>query len=207
MNKTTLRTILVTIVMLVVALPATADFRWGPTVGANLSTYKFKQNLVKIDQSAGFQLGAVGEIMFPGIGLGMDLGLQYNMHGAKLHLGEYEVWKADGYGTEQSYLHSLQIPINLRFKYSNLGGFEDKIAPFVYGGPVFDITLGHNKLEALEYPGGAFMLQCGVGGEFFKHYQLAIGYCWGMTYELRTKKLDNYSARTQGWKFSLTYLF
>lgn len=193
--------------LLCAVMPASADFRWGPVAGANLTTYKFKQDLVKIGSSAGFQAGVMGELMFPGIGLGIDLGLQYNMHGAKLHLGDYEVWSSEGYGTEQSYLHSLQIPVNLRFKYTNLGGTEEKVAPFIYGGPVFDITLGHNKLDALEYPGGAFMLQCGVGGEFFRHYQLSIGYCWGMTYEVRTRKLDNYSARSEGWKVSLSYLF
>lgn len=201
------RRLIIILATLFIATSASADFRWGPTLGANLTRYKFKQKLLQVDQSAGFQAGVIGELMFPGIGFGIDLGLQYNMHGSKLHLGEYEIWKADGFGTEQSYLHTLQIPINLRFKYTRLDGFEEKIAPFVYGGPVFDITLGHNKLKALEYSGGAFMLQCGIGGEFFKHYQLMIGYCWGMTYELRTRKLDNYSARSEGWKFSAAYLF
>lgn len=202
-----MKRIITFLILAVATLSVLAEFRWGPVAGVNISTYKFKQNLVEVNQSAGFQGGAIGELMFPGIGLGIDFGLQYNMHGAKLHLGEYEVWKSEGYATEQSYLHSLQIPINLRFKYTRFGGLEEKVAPFVYGGPVFDITLSHNKLNALEYPGGAFMLQCGVGGEFFKHYQLTIGYCWGMTYEVRTLKLDNYSARSQGWKISLSYLF
>jgi hypothetical protein len=199
--------ILVAILMMVCISPAVAQFRWGPTVGVNISEYNFKQSLITVDQSAGCNVGIMTELMFPGIGFGVDFGLMYNLHGAKLHLGEKEVWRADGFGTEQSWIHSLQIPFNLRFKYTRLNGLEDKIAPFVYGGPVFSLTVGHNNLDALEYSGGAFMLQCGIGAEIYRHYQITAGYCWGMTYETRTLKLDNFSARSRGWKVGLNYLF
>lgn len=193
--------------MMVCITPAFSQFRWGPTLGANFSDYKFKQHLISQDQSVGANVGILGELMFPGIGFGIDLGLQYNLHGSKLHLGEKTVWAADGYGTEQSWIHSIQIPINLRFKYTRLDGLKDKIAPFVYGGPVFSLTVGHDNVKALEYSGGAVMLQCGIGAEIYRHYQISAGYCWGMTYEMRTVKLDNFSARSRGWKVGLTYLF
>lgn len=200
------RKILLLLAAIMIAACASAQFRWGPTVGTNFSTYHFKQELIDVDMRTGFSAGVIGELMFPGIGFGIDFGLNYNMHGAGLHLGDREVWK-DDYGTETSYLHTLQIPINLRFKYTRLEGFENYIAPFVYGGPVFSITMAHNKLEALDYSGGCVMLQCGVGAEIFKNYQITAGYCWGMTYEVITKKLDNFSARSRGWKVGLTYLF
>ena len=88
---------------------------------------------------AQFRWGVMAELMFPGIGFGMDFGLNYEMHGSRLHLGDQVVWASDGYGTEQSYIHLIQIPINLRFKYTRLNGVEQKIAPFVFGGPVFNI--------------------------------------------------------------------
>jgi hypothetical protein len=199
--------LLATLLLVACIFPAFSQFRWGPTVGANFSTYKFKQKLISVDQSVGFNAGVVSEIMFPGIGIGMDFGLQYDMHGAKLHLGEKEVWAADGFGNEQSYLHTIQVPINLRFKYTRLNGVEEKIAPFVYGGPIFSLTVAHSDVKALEYSGGCVMLQCGIGAEILRHYQISAGYCWGMTYETRTLKLDNFSARSRGWKVGLTYLF
>ena len=143
--------------------------------------------------------------MFPGIGIGMDIGLQYRMHGSKLNFSEYPVFEPTGDKT--SYLHTLIIPIDIRFKYTRLGGLEDKIAPLVYGGPVFSLTIGHNKVPPLEYPGGCFGLQCGLGAEVYKHWQVSAGYYWGMTYEVRTRKLDNYSARCQGWQVKVAYLF
>lgn len=199
--------ILLLLAAISIATSMSAQFRWGPTVGVNFSEYNFRQKLIDVDMRTGFSAGVMGELMFPGIGFGIDFGLNYNMHGAGLHLGEKEVWASDGYGTETSYLHTLQIPINLRFKYTKFDGFEKYLAPFVYGGPVFSITMAHNNLKALDYPGGCIMLQCGVGAEIFKSYQLTIGYCWGMTYEVITKKLDNFSARSRGWKVGLTYLF
>lgn len=186
-------------------LPATAQFRWGPVAGVNISNYRFKQKLVQCDQVVGPEVGVMGEIMFPGIGLGVDLGLNYSMHGSKMHFGEFPVFEPAG--TETSYLHTLQIPVNLRFKYTRLNGVEEKIAPFVFGGPVFSITVGHNNVSPLEYPGGCISLQCGIGAEIFRHWQVSGGYLWGMTYEVRTRKLDNYSARNSGWRVKVAYLF
>lgn len=192
--------------ILLFSLSASAQFRWGPTAGFNYSKYYFKQKLISVDASPGFSAGVMGELMFSGIGLGMDFGLNYEMHGSRLGLGEKLVWSADGYGTEQSTLHTIQIPVNLRYKFTNLNGMEQKIAPFAYGGPVFDIIAGHNKLEALEYSGGSVALQVGIGAEILKQFQVSAGYYWGMTYEVRTVKLDNFSARSQGWTVRLTYL-
>lgn len=202
-----MKKIITAVIAIVMAITASAEFRWGINAGANFTTYGFKQELVEVDQSVGGGLGVIGELMFPGIGFGIDFGLNYNLHGSKLHLGEYKVWESDGYGIEQSYLHTIELPINLRFKYTNMNGVERYVAPFVYGGPIFSIIAGHNELEALEYSKGSIMLQCGLGAELFEKFQVSAGYYWGMSYETRTKKLDNYSSKSQGWKINLTYFF
>lgn len=200
-----MKRILTLAVLMVACLSSSAQFRWGPVVGGNISKYYFKQDLVKCDQIAGPDVGVMGELMFSGIGLGVDVGLNWRMHGSKLHFGEYPVFQPTA--TVNSYLHTLQFPINIRFKYTRLGGLEEKIAPFVYGGPIFSITIGHNDVPPLEYPGGCFGLQCGLGIELWRHWQVSSGYYWGMTYEVRTRKLDNYSARCQGWQVKVAYLF
>lgn len=186
---------------------ASAEFRWGPTAGANFYNFHWRQDLIETDMQTGFNAGLMGEIMIPGIGFGIDFGLRYNMHGAKLHLGDKEVWAASGYGTETCTLHTLQIPVNLRFKWTRMNGLEDIWAPFAYAGPLFNFTLAHSDLDALEYPGGNVGLQVGAGFELFKRVQISGGYFWGLTYEIRTRKLDNFSARPRGWNVNLTYLF
>lgn len=184
---------------------AQSSFRWGVNMGTNISKYYFKQDLVKNDQVVGAELGIKGEFMFSSLGIGIDFGMNWCMHGSKLHFGEYPVFTPAA--TETSYLHSLQFPISLRYKYVRMNGFEEKLAPFVYAGPVFNITVGHNKVAPLEYSGGCVALQCGLGAEIFRHWQVSAGYLFGMTYEVRTLKLDNYSARNSGWKVNVVYFF
>lgn len=201
-----MRKLLISLLCLLISGTAMAEFRWGPTAGVNISKFEFKQDLIPIDQAVGFQGGIMGELMFPGIGFGMDFGLNYQCHSSKIHFGDKEVWASDGIGSPTSTLHNIQIPINLRFKYTRLNGIENTIAPFVYGGPVFSIIAGHNDVQPLEYAHGYFGLQCGLGAELFRNFQVSAGYYWDMTYEMRTIKLSNFSAKAQGWNITFSYL-
>ena len=73
---------------------------------------KFKQDLVSVDQTVGGTAGIQCEMMFPGIGFGIDFGLMYNLMGAKVNLGEKKIWSVDGYGNERLALHYIQIPLH-----------------------------------------------------------------------------------------------
>lgn len=200
-----MKKLLLSLICLLVSTTAFAEFRWGPTAGVNFSKFGFKQDLINVDRGTGFSAGVLGELMFPGIGFGVDIGLNYQMHDSRIHFDEREVWASEGVGAPNVYLHNIQIPVNLRFKYTQLNGIEKKVAPFVFGGPVFSIIAGHNKVEPLEYSHGYFALQCGLGVELFQKCQISGGYYWDMTYEIRTVKLSNFSAKAQGWNVSFTY--
>lgn len=202
-----MKKLLITLLVAVAALPAAAQYRWGVVAGADISSYHFKNYLFDTSSSPGFSAGLMGEIMFPGIGFGMDIGLLYNFHGGKLNLGQKEIWASEGYGNQQCWIHSLRIPVNLKFRYSNLNGLERIIAPFAYAGPYFSLTLGHNHVPALKYPGGCFGLQCGLGAEIIERIQVSGGYAWGMSYEIQTEKLSNVSGRSSGWQIKVAYLF
>ena len=195
--------------LVLAAVPARtcAQFRWGATAGANLTDLSFKQDLIDVNHGVGYSAGVVGEFMFPGIGFGIDLGLLYNQKGAKVNLGQKKIWSSQGYGDERLYLHYIQIPLHLRFKWTRMNGVEDIVAPFVYGGPDFTILAAHNRCEAIDFAGGELGLSVGGGAELFRRYQVSFGYTWGMTYALKTKLLDNFSARNGEWTLRLTYLF
>lgn len=189
------------------SLPASAEFRWGPSLGINFSTFNWKQNLAKTSGLTGTQAGVVGEIMIPGIGFGIDIGMRYNLHGAHVDFGEHEVWASDGIKNQNVWLHTLEFPFNLRFKWTRMNGFERILAPFVFGGPTFNFTLGTNKAPAVEHPAGYVAMQCGAGVELFEHWQLSAGYSWGISYQVRTIKLDNYSAQNRAAFINVAYLF
>ncbi|MDE6577055.1 MAG: hypothetical protein K2K58_02645, partial [Muribaculaceae bacterium] len=87
-----LRKFLFLTVALFIAFSASAEFRWGPTAGVNFSTLHWKQKLAKTSMAVGGQAGIMSEVMIPGIGFGIDFGLKYELHGAKVNFGEHEIW-------------------------------------------------------------------------------------------------------------------
>lgn len=205
--KRLIKILMACVLCLAIAMPVQAQFRRQAIVGGLITNLSFKQDLVTVDHVGGFQAGFAGEMMFPGIGFGIDLGFIYNMGGAKVNLGERKIWSSEGYGNERLMLHQLNIPFHLRFKWTRMNGLEDIIAPFVYGGPEFNILLAHSKCEAIDWAGGDLSLACGGGFEIHRRWQVSFAYTWGMTYALKTKLLTNFSARTRQWTFRLGYFF
>lgn len=184
-----------------------AEFRWGPMLGYNITNLKYNQNLISIDHGNGFSAGVVTEMMFPGIGFGINSGIYYEMKGANLHLGEKAIWASQGYNRERSYLHYVMLPIHLRFKWTRMSGLEDYVAPYIYGGPTFGIMAGHNKLRALRYAAGDVGLTLGGGFEIMRQWQISCSYTWGVTYCEKTRLLDDFSARNRSLAIQVSYLF
>ena len=204
-----MKKLLLFLLVSLVSLSAFAEFRFGPMVGINGSSLFWKQDLVTTQYKIGGSAGMLGEIMIPGIGFGVDIGLRYQLNGAKVNFGERPVWGGapDYMGNEDVWFHTLQIPLNLRFKYTRLDGFERILAPFAFAGPVFNFNLSTNKIPVIEYPEGNVEIQVGAGAELFEHLQISGGYYWGVSYQVRTLKLDNFSARPQGWFINAAWLF
>lgn len=186
---------------------ASAQFRYGPVVGVDLTSLHFKQDLFEVNQAPGATAGVMAEMIFPGIGFGIDFGLNYQTRGAKLHLDQREMWASQGYASPRLWLHYLEIPLHLRFKWTRMNGLEDTFAPFVFGGPSFGFLLGHSKLPAMEYAGGDVGLTAGIGIELFRHWQIMASYTWGVTYALKAAVLTNMSAQNRTWDLRVCYLF
>ncbi len=199
--------IALSLIAAVVPARLSAQFRWAATAGVNINDLKFKQDIVDVKSTIGYGAGINGELMFPGIGFGVDFGLGYDQQGAKVNLGQKLIWSSLNYGDEQVYLHNLHIPVHLKFKYTRLNGIENKIAPLVFVGPEFNIQLAHGKCKAFKYSGGDLGITVGVGAEIFRRWQLIGTYTWGMTYALKTKLLEDYSAKSRQWSVRLAYYF
>ena len=202
---------IVTLIIVLAALcgagHASAQFRWGATAGININDFKFKQSgILTVDKGIGESAGINGEMMFPGIGFGIDIGLRYEQLGATFNLGDFPLW-SDYSTKERIYIHNIQIPFNLKFKYTRFQGFEDYLAPFVYGGPVFNIQAAHSQCDAIKFSGGDLGLTVGGGAEIFKRWQISASYTWGMTYALKANILTDYSARNRYWDVRVTYYF
>lgn len=204
--------LILALTILFAALPAAAQFRYAAVAGVTLNDLKFSQDIFPVDRTVGFEAGVQGELMFPGIGFGIDFGLLYNLMGAKVDLGSRDIWASDGFGKYTNALHVIQIPFHLRFKWTRMNGVEDYIAPFVYGGPDFDILVGHSDIKGnagvdnpFRYSGGDLGLSVGGGAEIFKRWQVSVQYTWGMGYLTKTRKLDNLAGRNRQWVFRVAY--
>lgn len=212
--KNCVKALIIALVALAAPTAAFGQFRYGPIAGVNISSLKFKQDLVDIGHIVRGQGGLQAELMFPGIGFGIDFGLIYNCTGANVDFGSRTIWSSDGFKKTDVDLHLIQIPFHLRFKWTRLNGLEDYIAPFVFGGPDFSFNVAHNKIEGasgapnpLLYSGGDLGLSCGGGVELYRHWQLTVQYTWGMTYLVKTRKLEDFSAQNRQWQVRLAYLF
>lgn len=198
----------ITLALLAVCImTAGAQMRFAAVAAPETTTLKFKQDLVDVKRTFSGQAGVQGEVIFPGLGFGVDVGMIYSQLGAKVNLGQRKIWACQGYGDERVRLHTLQIPLHLRFKWTRMSGLEEIVAPFVYGGPDFDILLGHGKCDAFSYAGGGLSLTAGGGFELFQRYQVSFFYTWGMTYALKTQLLDNFSAKSRSMGVRFAYFF
>lgn len=65
------------LLLAVIAFGASAEFRWGPTAGINISELYWKQDLVENKSLVGPNVGVMGELMIPGIGFGVDVAVKY----------------------------------------------------------------------------------------------------------------------------------
>lgn len=193
--------------VLVVAFGASAKFRFGPTVGMNISRYYWSQKLFETPQTVGYSAGIQCEVMIPGIGFGIDFGLKYADRGGRCNFREQYVWSSTGIGNTDLRLHTIQIPVNLRFKWTKMDGFENYLAPFAYAGPQFNFNASTSRCAAIRKVNAAVGLEVGLGVELWKRFQLSAGYVWDMTDDVESIKLDEFTAHLQGWMIDFTVLF
>lgn len=200
-------TVIILFTGLAMAQSANAQFRYGVSAGPTLTNLDFKHDLVTVKRTVAGQGGVMGEMIFPGVGIGLDLGLLYSLNGAKVNIGEREIWASQGYKNTRLMIHQLTIPFHLKLKWRRLNGFEERIAPIVYGGPDFNISVAHSSCKAFQFSGGDISVSVGAGAELFTKWQVTAGYTWGMTYTCKTRLLDNYSAKNRGWNLRVAYFF
>ena len=201
-----MKKLVLALIAILCSLGANAELRWGPTASINFNTFHWKEPLLDTHLQTCFDAGIMTEIMIPGIGFGVDAGLTYGMRSAKVNFGEWKIWNSEGFGNDNVVLHTINIPLHLRFKYTRLEGLEETIAPLVFAGPVFGFNVANNS-KALEKPLGTVSLDFGLGCELFQKLQVSVGYLWGVSYAIRTVKLENLSARADGFRVNLAYFF
>ncbi len=195
--------------MILAGVTVQAETRWGVVAVGNYSTLKFNQDLIGVENGFGGGAGLIGEIIIPGIGFSVDGSLIYSLFTTNVHFGEKKVWSSDGYGNETLCNHTIDIPLNLKFKYSNLNGVENIISPLVYVGPSFTVHVndGSKGASAVSYKRVAVGIHVGLGCELFRKVQVSASYSWAINKTLSTIKLDDFEAKNKFWRIQVAYFF
>ena len=210
MNKTMIKR-LFTIVILFASLTAVAQTttRLGITAGVNYNQMHFKQSdIADVDRGFGPHVGITGEMNIPGVGFAVDLSLLYSMYSSKLYLGEWKVWASQGVKNKTYRMHNIDIPVNLKFKYRKLNGFENTLKPMVYFGPTFSINVaGTDSKTHIKYNRLCTLLHVGVGVELFNRFQISGAYSFAVGESFHTRVLDENAAKNRCWSITMSYFF
>ena len=180
---------------LFLAVPANAQFKFGPKVGVNISTLSLGGDLSKNFQSSNvssFTGGIMAEFMVPVIGIGLDASVMYTRKGSDLkNLVENS--------TEKQHTDYVEIPINLKYKFS-LPVVGSVLAPFVYAGPSFAFRVGDNFAD--QYKNKSFETAINVG--------IGLQYGWGLgkAMEFESDALNStLNGKSRAWTVTAAYLF
>lgn len=190
---------------LFLAIPANAQFKFGPKVGMNISTLSLGGNLsdnFKSSNVSSFTGGIMAEFMVPVIGIGLDASVMYTRKGSDLkNLVENS--------TEKQHTDYVEIPINLKYKFS-LPVVGSVLAPFVYAGPSFGFRVGDNFADQYKNKSFETAINVGIGLEFFNHLQVAGQYGWGLgkAMEFESDVLNSaLNGKSRAWTVTAAYLF
>ncbi|MBR3442808.1 MAG: porin family protein [Bacteroidaceae bacterium] len=153
--------------MLLIAVPASAQFSYGLKAGLNVSKASLDWSTVSSDNQTGFFVGPMVEFTVPLVGVGVDASLLYNNKGMKLK----DVTSGDSFSQTLQY---IDIPINLKYTY----GLGSIAGVFVTTGPQFSFNISSKKLKIADYTlkSSEFSWNVGLGAKLLGHLQVAYNY-------------------------------
>lgn len=197
-----LKSLFVTLALvLAVAAPASAQFRWGIKAGATINKLSFDKDVLSSDNRTGFTGGLMFEFTAPLIGIGMDASVLYANRSF-----EYTS-KANGVTTTDHKTRSyIDIPLNLKYKLG-LPGVGKLITPFVTTGPDFSFLCSKKNFQnAAKNKAFDFAWNFGLGVQFLNKLQLAANYGLGITNSVSGNDAM-YDSKNRTWTITAAWLF
>lgn len=196
---------LIFVLSLMVAIPATAQLKFGLKAGTNLVGSPSDIKGMSSDGYTGFFVGPMAKFTIPLVGLGLEADVLYSQSGAEI-------------GGEKMKKNTIEIPIYLRYDIA-LPAVSKIVIPFVAVGPQFGFAFGTLD-EAIdfnryryEYKKNQLSLNFGLGAVLFSHLQAHVNYNIAMgdtgEYSEFTDAAWNVvtKSKTNTWQISLAYLF
>lgn len=173
-----------TIILATTAIPASAQFRWGPRIGTEVGSMRFDKSVFNNENRAGFTGGLTAEFGIPVIGICFDASVMYvhrvSHSEAKLNTGattgDNEVLSNSSFRNRDYF----EIPINLKYKIG-LPIVGKIITPYILTGPTFSVLASKREINnAFRNRRFSSAWNVGAGVELFSHLQISASYGIGM---------------------------
>ena len=181
-------------VMVLIAVPAKSQIKFGIKGGLNISSVHFNKDLVGKDNVTGFNIGPMVEVMAPIMGVGFDAAILYSQKGI-------------GVKSEKDIKNDyIDVPVNLKWKFG-----LPIIKGYLAAGPYVGFRVGGDKIwnvlgEQIKAKNFSAGLNFGVGAELISHLQVGINYGLGLTDNYSSDKFDM-KAKNRGWSITAAVLF
>lgn len=192
--------LLLIVLMAIIAVPASAQLKFGVKGGLNISSVHFSSDLLKADNVTGFQIGPMIETTIPLIGVGLDAAILYSQKGMDLKT------RASASSTSMK-TDYIDVPVNLKWKFG-----IPLVKAYLAAGPYVGFRVGGDKIwnvlgdqiKAKSFSAG---LNFGVGAELINHLQIGFNYGLGLTDNYSSEGLGLTSAKNRGWSVTAAILF
>ena len=197
--KKILNTLMLAFGLLLMAMPADAQIRFGVKGGVNLTQVETNLKAIK-DNSTGYFIGPMIEATIPGIGLGVDGAIMYAQR-----------------GKDELKMEGVEVPLNLKLTI----GAGSSLSIFLAVGPDFFLNLKDIDLGAIDATIDGYKakekkaqvgLNLGGGVKLMQHLQFGLNYMIPLGDSFSFKKAadavgEDESFKYKNWQLTLAYIF
>lgn len=187
-----MKRILVAVFVLMTAMTATAQTRFGIIAGIVIENEMPSEDEKKNNNQVGYTAGAIVDFDLPVQGLGLEAGAKYTKH---------------TYGKPSMEQYSVDVPVHVRYRLE-VPVVEKVVAPYAFTGPSVSAGVSNKMPTRLSDVKMSLAWNVGAGVEMFKHVRVAA------TYSIQVSKTDvvNNGSLVKGkkgdcWTISASYMF
>lgn len=161
------------------AVPAAAQFRFGPRVGVNVNSMSFDSDVLKSDNRAGFTGGVQAEFTIPVVNLAFDLSLMYVHRYNNIQNSSTDPTLAVGDNFKKR--DYIEIPLNFKYKFG-LPVVGSVISPYIFTGPSVAFLASKRAInDAYRNKSVDWSWNVGIGLQLVSHLQVSASYGFGMS--------------------------
>ncbi len=190
--------------LIAVALPTSAQFRFGLRAGMSVNKLHLNKEIASSDNRTGFTGGVTAEFTVPVINLGFDASVLYARR--TITIDEETTYGGNAGKTMTDHRDYIDIPLNLKWKIG-VPVIGKIVTPFLTTGPDFSFLIsGRNVDNALRNKKFDASWAVGAGVELLSHLQIAANYGFGLT---KSVSGDDalYSGKNRCWTVTASYYF